>query len=172
MLLDATSYLRHRIMHTRWLWPTHAVHHCDRALDWSTEFRFHPIEVLVSTILQISVVVLCGIPGPAVLLFSIIVLAMGCFQHGNVDLSSKVDGIFATVVINPGLHRVHHALELGKYDRNFGIILPWWDWVFGTYQRPAEEREFGVEEINPQDSLGLKNNLVLPFRYPSPDSPN
>ncbi len=167
LLLDATSYLRHRIMHTRWLWPAHAVHHCDRAMDWSTEFRFHPIEVLVSIILQISVVVLCGIPGLAVLLFSIITLALGCLQHANVDFSAKVDRFFARVLITPRVHRVHHALEPGKYDRNFGVILPWWDWLFRTYQCPAEETEFGVEEIDEQTSLGLKNILLLPFRYPS-----
>jgi sterol desaturase/sphingolipid hydroxylase (fatty acid hydroxylase superfamily) len=169
LLLDATSYLRHRIMHTRWLWPAHAAHHSDRALDWTTEFRFHPIEVLVSTTLQILVVVLCGISGHSVILFAIIVLGMGCFQHANVSFSAIIDAYLARVLITPRLHRVHHALEDGKYERNFGVIVPWWDWLFRTYQSPADEREFGVEEIGEQGSLGLNNVLLLPFHFPSRD---
>lgn len=165
LLLDATSYLRHRIMHTRWLWPTHAAHHSDVALDWTTEFRFHPIEALLSTFLQIAVVVLCGIPGFAVACFAIIGLAVGCFQHANVGFSARVDAFIERALVTPRMHRVHHAKEDGQYDANFGFVLPWWDWLFGTYQRPGGERAFGVEALDAQSPLGLGRLLTLPFHY-------
>ena len=166
VLLDATSYLRHRIMHWRWFWPFHAVHHSDEAMDWTTEFRFHPVESLVSASLQVAVVLLCGIPGLAVILFSIIVLPFGCLQHSNVNISPAVDGFLAKLFITPGLHRVHHAQENSLRNRNFGVILPWWDWLFRTWQRPNDEKEFGITELSGHGPFGPKQVLLMPFRYP------
>ncbi len=40
---DFIGYWRHRLEHTRWLWPTHAIHHSDEEMTWLTLNRFHPI---------------------------------------------------------------------------------------------------------------------------------
>ena len=43
---DFISYWRHRLEHTRWLWPAHAIHHSDTEMTWLTLSRFHPLNRL------------------------------------------------------------------------------------------------------------------------------
>src|SRR5690606_14327650 len=40
---DAIGYFRHRIEHSRLLWPMHVLHHSDDDMTWFTLFRFHPV---------------------------------------------------------------------------------------------------------------------------------
>lgn len=43
---DFIAYWRHRLEHTRWLWPAHAIHHSDTEVSWLTLLRFHPINLV------------------------------------------------------------------------------------------------------------------------------
>jgi len=48
------------------------MHHSDLDYDLTTGLRFHPIEILLSMIIKITVVVALGIPVLAVLIFEIL----------------------------------------------------------------------------------------------------
>ena len=45
---DFVGYWRHRLEHSRLLWPAHAVHHSDTAMTWLSLQRFHPINRLTT----------------------------------------------------------------------------------------------------------------------------
>src|SRR5688572_18543237 len=49
---DFIGYWRHRLEHTKWLWPTHAIHHSDEEMTWLTLNRFHPINRITTTIID------------------------------------------------------------------------------------------------------------------------
>ena len=49
---DFIGYWRHRLEHSQWLWPSHAIHHSDTEMTWLTLLRFHPINRLSSLILD------------------------------------------------------------------------------------------------------------------------
>jgi sterol desaturase/sphingolipid hydroxylase (fatty acid hydroxylase superfamily) len=37
------------------------------------------------------------------------------------------------VLVSPRFHRIHHGeLSAGEHGRNYAVLLPVWDWVFGT----------------------------------------
>src|SRR5690606_20796410 len=40
---DFIGYWRHRLEHSRLLWPSHSIHHSDDKMTWLTLHRFHPI---------------------------------------------------------------------------------------------------------------------------------
>lgn len=167
LLLDLTEYFRHRIMHVGWLWRVHQVHHSDLDVDWSTELRFHPIEVLVSIALRFAVIVLLGIGGESVALFVLVALLVGMLQHSNVQLFKRLERIFGKILVTPGLHRVHHAAKQRCYNRNFAVVFVWWDMLFSTYQAPEGERVFGLTEY-PAPGNSLRDLLLSPFRSPGP----
>src|SRR5262249_15539926 len=51
---DFVGYWRHRLEHTRLLWPSHAVHHSDTNMTWLALLRFHPINRLSTFIIDNS----------------------------------------------------------------------------------------------------------------------
>src|SRR4029453_761312 len=57
---DFASYWRHRLEHTRWLWPTHAIHHSDTEMTWLTGNRFHPVNSFTTAVIDNTVLALLG----------------------------------------------------------------------------------------------------------------
>ncbi|MEE9254191.1 MAG: sterol desaturase family protein, partial [Pseudomonadales bacterium] len=58
LVLDLVVYVQHRLFHiVPWLWRVHAVHHSDVEFDQTNAVRFHPVEIIVSTIIKASAVV-------------------------------------------------------------------------------------------------------------------
>lgn len=164
LLLDFGSYLRHRMMHWRWFWLVHRVHHSDEQMNWTTEFRFHPIEVLVGLIIQSCVVLLFGIPPLALALFALLGLGVGCWQHANISTPTWLDKATAWLLVTPGLHRVHHQVDTEMQGSNYGVLVPWWDQLMGTYRRPNAGKQFGLLGVQELDVHSLWQLLVIPFR--------
>jgi sterol desaturase/sphingolipid hydroxylase (fatty acid hydroxylase superfamily) len=67
LIIDLTGYWRHRLMHTWWLWPAHAIHHSDTEVTWLALARFHPINRLITTGIHASVLAMLGAPAWALL---------------------------------------------------------------------------------------------------------
>jgi sterol desaturase/sphingolipid hydroxylase (fatty acid hydroxylase superfamily) len=80
---DFISYWRHRLEHSRLLWPTHAIHHSDREMSWLTLSRFHPINRLVTSCVDIIVLGLLGFPAWALLGNEIVRHYYGEFIHAD-----------------------------------------------------------------------------------------
>ncbi len=135
VILDFFIYLQHVMVHAvPLLWRLHRVHHADLDYDVTTGARFHPIEILLSMLIKLSVILLLGAPALAVLMFEVILNATAMFNHGNVRLPESLDRLLRWVVVTPDMHRVHHSVEDDEANSNFGFNLPWWDRVFGTYR--------------------------------------
>lgn len=164
MLLDLGSYLRHRLMHWRWLWLVHRVHHSDEQMNWTTEFRFHPIEALVTLIIQSCVVLLFGIPPVTMALYALISLGVGCWQHANVVQPAWLDRVLTRFLVTPGLHRVHHQTDAFMLGSNYGVVFPWWDQIMDTYAKANAGRQFGLSGAGELDVHSLWRLLVLPVQ--------
>jgi sterol desaturase/sphingolipid hydroxylase (fatty acid hydroxylase superfamily) len=77
--------------------------------------------------------------------------------------------------VTPDLHRIHHSEEYTEQNRNFGVLVPWWDKLFGTYlAAPAKGHEqmgVGLQGFQDSRSMNILHLLAMPFRNPlSPDS--
>ena len=168
IVLDLAIYLQHVLFHAvPALWRLHRMHHTDLDIDVSTGLRFHPIEILLSMAIKLTVVAALGAPPLAVLIFEALLNATSMFNHGNVRIPVGVDRALRWLVVTPDMHRVHHSILTRETNSNFGFNLPWWDRLFGTYRaQPAAGHEamtIGIEQFRDPRELGLDRMLLQPF---------
>jgi sterol desaturase/sphingolipid hydroxylase (fatty acid hydroxylase superfamily) len=167
--LDLIIYLQHVLFHAvPLLWRLHMVHHADLDFDTTTGVRFHTFEIVLSLGIKAAAILLLGTPALAVLLFEVLLNATSLFNHGNVRLPAWLDRLLRLVVVTPEMHRVHHSVNSQETNSNFGFNLPWWDWLFGTYQaQPSAGHEgmtVGLEQFRDEHVADrLHWMLLLPF---------
>jgi sterol desaturase/sphingolipid hydroxylase (fatty acid hydroxylase superfamily) len=176
VVLDLVIYLQHVMFHAvPALWRFHMMHHADLDFDVTTGLRFHPIEIILSMGIKLSVVLLIGPPALAVLIFEVLLNATSMFNHGNIRLPLSIDRVLRFFVVTPDMHRVHHSVILRETNSNFGFNLPWWDRLLGTYRdQPGAGHEgmtIGLAQFRDAKRLTLLWMLAMPFiakpgRYP------
>lgn len=175
--LDLAIYLQHVLFHAvPLLWRLHMVHHADLDFDATTGVRFHPVELVVSAAIKVGAVVLLGAPAVAVLLFEVLLNATSLFNHGNVSLPPWLDRVVRLFVVTPDMHRVHHSALPRETNSNFGFNLPWWDYLFGTYQpQPTEGHDgltIGLHQCRDAGRADrLPGMLLMPFTGAEGDYP-
>ena len=168
VLLDLAIYLQHVMFHAvPALWRLHRMHHADLDFDVTTGTRFHPIEILLSMLIKLTLVAALGPPAVAVLIFEVLLNATSMFNHGNLNIPRHVDRVLRWLVVTPDMHRVHHSVVVTETNSNFGFNLPWWDRLFGTYRaQPAAGHAamtIGIEQFRDPGELRLDRMLIQPF---------
>ncbi len=169
LLLDMIIYGQHLVFHhVPILWRLHKVHHIDQEIDVTTGLRFHPVEILLSTLIKCASVLLLGVPAIAVVIFEILLNGTAMFNHGNINLPTVIDKGLRLIVVTPDMHRVHHSVIPHETNSNFGFNLPWWDRIFGTYQAQPEkghiDMDIGLPDYRDDAKTGLWTLLVIPFK--------
>lgn len=165
IILDFLIYFQHvAFHHLPLLWRLHKVHHIDQEIDVTTGVRFHPLEIIISTLIKCLAVVILGVPFVAVLIFEILLNATAMFNHSNINLPGKFDKYLRLIVVTPDMHRVHHSVIMQETNSNFGFNLPFWDRIFKTYKPQPEgghfNMEIGLKEYRNYKKTGLFNLLV------------
>jgi sterol desaturase/sphingolipid hydroxylase (fatty acid hydroxylase superfamily) len=169
VILDCAIYLQHVLFHAvPALWRLHRMHHADLEFDVTTGLRFHPIEILLSMVIKLTVVAALGAPALAVLIFEVLLNTTSMFNHSNVRIPFGLDCVLRWFVVTPDMHRVHHSIVSLETNSNFGFNLPWWDRLFGTYRAQPmaghEAMTIGIEQFRDGRELGLDRMLLQPFR--------
>lgn len=169
LLLDLVIYGQHVVFHhLPWLWRLHKVHHIDQEIDVTTGLRFHPVEILLSSLIKAAAVLLLGVPMIAVVIFEILLNATAMFNHSNVNLPLKLDKALRLIIVTPDMHRVHHSVIPSETNSNFGFNMPWWDRIFGTYQAQPErghlQMDIGLWDYRDVSKSGLWALLTIPLR--------
>ncbi len=124
VLVDLGVYVSHRLLHTRYLWRFHEVHHSAEEMNWFVAFRFHPVDLGINAILTTIPAVLLGLSIEAIAVAKLINGWQSTISHANVWLGL---GPLRRIFIDPGFHHWHHANDRDAYDRNFGGLLVVWD---------------------------------------------
>ncbi len=148
---DATRWCLHKWMHdVELLWRFHQVHHSAEVMTPITLYRTHPVEGLLMALRGVLVTGLVGgvvawltrgsavpaeVLGVNAIAFALN-LAGANLRHSHVWLSF---GPLERVVLSPAQHQLHHDLETGGRDVNYGAFLALWDRLAGTWV-PAERR--------------------------------
>jgi sterol desaturase/sphingolipid hydroxylase (fatty acid hydroxylase superfamily) len=160
VIADFSFYWAHRLLHTRWFWRFHRIHHSQTEMTTLTTARFHVVDVLVLTIVTLVPAALLGWPAETIVLVSFLLALQDRMQHSALDLTY---GIFYPVIVSPRYHRIHHAPDQARGNSNFGRLLPLWDRLFGTAHANAERPErVGVEgEPLPENVIA---HFIAPFR--------
>jgi sterol desaturase/sphingolipid hydroxylase (fatty acid hydroxylase superfamily) len=158
VIFDLAGYWRHRWEHSRTLWPIHATHHADEAMNWLTLRRKHPLGEVFSMTLDLIPVLMLGLPVWAIALAALFRSVWGYFIHADVPWTL---GWFGKVLISPAAHRLHHIRDEKLMGSNYGNTIALWDQVFGTYVDPTPyvNCETGIAE-GTRDFVG---ELARPF---------
>lgn len=157
---DFGSYWRHRLEHTRWLWPTHAIHHSDTELTWLTGNRFHPVNRLVTTVVDNVVLAVLGAPPWAIAANELIRHYYGEFVHADVPWTY---GPLGAIFVSPAMHRWHHARDVSGAGSNFATVFSVFDRAFGTIYVPGPcNVPLGVTD-DQSPGPGVIRHLLHPF---------
>ncbi|MEO8302552.1 MAG: sterol desaturase family protein [Betaproteobacteria bacterium] len=172
LAIDLGSYAQHRAYHAvPLLWRFHRIHHSDLDVDCGTAIRHHPLETLAAGAFDVALVAAIGAPPLAVILAASLAIVASVFNHGNVRLPQAVDRLMRWIIVTPDMHRIHHSLVVGESNRNFSNGLPWWDHLFGSYQREPvhghEKMELGIAEARNPADVALWRLLRMPLRQAS-----
>lgn len=153
---DLSYYWMHRIEHrVRLLWTYHSVHHSSPEFNFTTALRLSWLEGFVEWIFFVPMI-LIGFDAVQAIAAILIVIAYQNWIHSDkIGRLGPLEGVLNT----PSAHRVHHAAEGAKLDRNFGGILMIWDRMFGTYEAEQGRIRYGLTE-----PLTSANPITINFR--------
>lgn len=176
VVLDASTYLCHRLMHASpALWRAHSVHHADPLVDVTTALRFHPIETVCRFAFLMAPAWMLGLPAEGFAAYRVMSAAAALYEHMNVRLWQPLDAALAFVFGTPNMHKIHHSRVESETNTNYGNIFSIFDRVLGTFT-PSAHAEFvdsGLEGHDGVQAQRFVRLLSLPFRgaVPSPASP-
>ena len=168
IILDFAVWFQHVAMHhSPFLWRMHRVHHSDRDLDASTALRFHPFELIVSTLYKSAWVALLGVPVLVALAFEMWLNANALFNHSNIALPVRFDRMLRRILVTPDMHLVHHSVIVDEQRSNYGFALTSWDRMFGTYSAESsagrETQQIGLAEITDDRPARLGWSMTSPL---------
>jgi sterol desaturase/sphingolipid hydroxylase (fatty acid hydroxylase superfamily) len=158
---EFVSYWAHRAYHrVPLLWRFHLVHHSAKKLHYLTLLKNHPVQYLVSAVVD-SLALALFIPIDVAFIIIVLVNTVPFIYH----LNMKLDIPFLNrIIVTPRFHMWHHANEPIAHHANYGTFLSVFDWVFGTYYLPDDINEYpsktGVKGVK------VKNNLLSILKHP------
>jgi sterol desaturase/sphingolipid hydroxylase (fatty acid hydroxylase superfamily) len=166
--LDFALWFQHLAMHkVPILWRTHIVHHADPDMDVSTAIRFHPFEIILSTLWKALCVAVLGVPALVALAFEAWLAANALFNHGNIRLPHWLDRAIRPFFVTPDMHLVHHSIIVREQQSNYGFALTIWDRLFSTYTaEPFQDRDaqaIGLAEAQDARPAGFIWSAKLPL---------
>ena len=167
VLIDLWQYIWHRLNHqVTFLWKFHQVHHADKDMDASTGLRFHPIEIIYSNIIRISIIPLIGIQLDHLLIYEVLLLPIILFHHSNIKLNERMDKILRIITVTPHMHRLHHSDIQSETDSNYSSVFSIWDRLFKSYTMRPIEQEFNLglgNRYSERQWNRLYGMLIIPF---------
>ncbi len=161
VVFDFVDYWIHRGQHQfEWWWKLHSLHHSQRQMTMWSDNRNHLLDDLLRDSIIVVVAQLIGVaPGQFIAIVAFTQLSES-FQHANLRLWFGRVG--ERLWISPRFHRVHHAIGIGHESagrqtlggHNFGVLLPWWDMLFGTANFEQRYDPTGVRDQVEPDAHG------------------
>ncbi|MEI7783489.1 MAG: sterol desaturase family protein [Betaproteobacteria bacterium] len=129
VVFDFLAYWIHRAQHRseRW-WQLHALHHSQRQMTVWSDNRNHVLDDIAVDCLLVLAAQLIGVGPQQFMVLIALTQISESLQHANVRL--PFGPLLSRLWVTPRFHRAHHSMESGEH--NYGVLLPWWDMLFGT----------------------------------------
>lgn len=98
--------------------------------------RVHMLSYVVAFLFYLPVVMVFGVQPPSAIAAFLMFTLWGFVNHANLRVSF---GPLTPIVSGPQWHRIHHSILPEHQGRNFAVLFPVIDIIFGTYYRPARD---------------------------------
>lgn len=175
---DFSYYILHLLYHkVPFLWAFHKVHHSSTALNPVTQYRIHPVELIINNLRALIVLTLVnavfdyvnrGYFSPQTYFgVNIILLTFNSWganlRHSHIKLTYF--NWLENWIISPFQHQIHHSSQKELYDKNLGSKLAIWDKIFGTLvkSKDVEELTVGLGEKD-KHYKSFFQNIINPFK--------
>jgi sterol desaturase/sphingolipid hydroxylase (fatty acid hydroxylase superfamily) len=177
---DLSYYLYHVLQHRiRFMWELHKVHHSAEVMVGVTKDRIHPLDEIMNNwwnglipgatfgvwLFFLQDPVELTIFGINVYFIRNALLMMDFVRHTHMKFSYGrwLNAIF----ICPHYHQLHHSVAQEHWDRNFGLSLTLWDWLFGTLvvPKPNEDFVFGLQNREAEEYRSVLRLYWVPIKH-------
>ncbi|MGH8145195.1 MAG: sterol desaturase family protein [Rhodanobacteraceae bacterium] len=154
-------YWGHRFTHEiPLLWRFHSIHHSARDIDFLTNTRAHPVDMVFPRLFGFIPILALGLTGgsPTVTALVLVIGTLwGFFVHANVRWRF---GVLEHVVTTPFFHHWHHTDDRRR-DGNYAAMFSFVDHLFRTYRSPDHwPTGYGIDAPMP---ASLAGQLLIPF---------
>ena len=89
------------------------------------------------------------------------------FNHSNLKLPAKIDGIIRRLIVTPDMHRIHHSQIGQEMNSNFGFNLSIWDRLFKSYEATPKhghlDMKIGLHDFSHEQQGNILTLLAMPF---------
>ena len=169
---DFFSYFIHYLMHKiPFLWEFHKTHHSATTLNPLTQYRIHPIELIINNIRnilvfgfitgvfdylshhQIDKIMFLGVN-----VFTFLFFFFGAnLRHSHVKL--KYPKVIEYIFISPFQHQIHHSTKKIHFNKNMGSKFAIWDYLFGTLvlSESTSRLNFGIPKEDLKYDSAIEN---------------
>ena len=162
VVADLAAYWKHRLFHMRCLWPFHAVHHSATEVDWLTNERDHPVQLLGTYFIIGMVLTLVGISPELAATQALLRRFYSLYTHANLRWTY---GRLNRILVSPAVHRWHHSTDPRAAGKNFAVMFSVFDVIFGTYRVPDGEQPAAFGLPDRQVREGFLAALRQPLAY-------
>lgn len=180
---ELAYYLVHYSNHkVPFLWELHKLHHSAEVLNPLTNTRAHPLS---QTYKFVVIGIFTAVPSgffmeyygftlPEIVVLTAVanklasIFTLDSLRHSHFPISfGPLDAIF----ISPHMHHIHHSSEEKHFDKNFGLNLSLFDWLFRTGYKPAKDERMtpgihGYSDEELQNFNTLKGAYLAPLKMP------
>ena len=155
--VDLAYYWWHRLSHrVNVLWAVHVVHHQSEDYNLAVALR----QAILSGFTSLPFYLPLALLGVPTLAYATMLSLSTLYQFWiHTELVGKL-GPAEAVLNTPSHHRVHHAVNAGYLDRNYGATFIVWDRLFGTFAKERAPAVFGT--VKP---LGSFNPIWAQVEY-------
>ncbi len=144
IVFDFCDYWIHRAQHAwRPWWALHSLHHAQQQMTCWSDNRNHLLDDMLRDVIMVSLAFLIGVSPSQFIIIVVLSQLSESLQHANLKLSFGRVG--ERLWVSPRFHRLHHSVTHG-FGHNFGVLLPWWDTLFGTANFEDRYDPTGVDE--------------------------
>lgn len=133
-----SHFLSHKI---RIFWCLHEVHHSATQMNSTAGLRNSIFDIISTDVLYL-LIPLIGIPPIVYLVIYSLSKAWGNFIHINEQIVSKIP-FLNIFLVDPSTHHLHHARNDIYLDKNFCVVTPIYDKIFGTFVVETELPVYG-----------------------------
>lgn len=138
VVYDFPSFLSHYLMHKLpMLWRYHKYHHAAEQMNIITGIRISLAERYLTTTVHLTIAIaLLGLEDPGIPSYVLLIRTfIDLLQHSNLPWGY---GVFGYILASPRFHKIHHSKCHKDFDRNYGNIFAFWDFIFKTHNRRYE----------------------------------
>ncbi len=163
LVSDLFQYWTHRFFHShQYLWRFHSIHHSTKNMDWLAGSRTHFIDIFVTRSMSFIPIYILGFSSLAFNVFVVVLAIHAVLIHANTNIRF---GFLKYIITTPQYHHWHHCVEPEFYGKNFAVMFPILDMIFGTYHLPGDQWPSGTGLENVAFPKGFLKQSVYPFKW-------